>query len=67
MRKLCSEITPGMSIEKLSKISFQNGLNKPREAIGTTFLVETKTFGRWGCKVDFEKGLVSSSEYNFAD
>jgi hypothetical protein len=67
MRKVCSEISPGMSISALSAFAKEHGLNPPRQESGVAFLAESKTFGRWSCRVVLEKGVVQSAEYNFAD
>lgn len=67
MRKLCVEITPGMPFSELKELSLKRGVNAPYTESGTNFLVERKSFGRWGCKVVQESGVVKSSEYTFAD
>jgi len=67
MRNLCSEIQPGMSTQHLQEFASVNGLGpKPRES-GVSYIVESKTFGRFGCKVLVEGGVVKAAEYNFAD
>jgi len=67
VRILCSEIQPGMSIPHLREFASVNGLGpKPRES-GVSYIGETKTFGRFGCKVLVESGVVKTAEYNFAD
>ncbi|WP_256415461.1 hypothetical protein [Acinetobacter sp. 5862] len=67
MRQTCSEITSGMSVVALSAFAKEHGLNLPRQESGVIFMVESKTLGRWGCRVTLEKGMVQSAEYNFAD
>jgi hypothetical protein len=67
MRKLCAEITPGMSFASLTSLSLQRGVRVPRTDSGLVILVETKSFGRWGCEVVLENGVVKRSDYHFAD
>jgi hypothetical protein len=67
MRQTCGEITPGMSASALRTFAKEHGLNPPRQESGVNFLAESKTFGRWSCRVVLEKGVVQSAEYNFAD
>jgi hypothetical protein len=56
MRQTCSEITSGMSVVALSAFAKEHGLNLPRQESGVIFMVESKTLGRWGCRVTLEKG-----------
>jgi hypothetical protein len=67
MRAACAEIKPGVSVAELRKFAAERGLRPPRRDSGVNFLVETRTFGRYGCKVTIENGVVRASEYNFAD
>ena len=67
MRQTCGEISLGMSVAALSAFAKEHGLNLPRQESGVIFMVESKTFGRWGCRVVLEKGVVQSAEYSFAD
>ncbi len=67
MKKMCIEITPGMQFSELKALSLKWGVTAPQNDSGINYLVETKSFGRWGCKVVLEGGVVKSSEYNFAD
>ena len=56
-----------MSLAQLREFASVNGLGpKPRES-GVSYIVEPKTFGRFGCKVLVEGGVVKAAEYNFAD
>jgi hypothetical protein len=66
VRELCSEIRPGMSGTELREFAVQHGLGpRPPEA-GVAYIVESKTFGRFGCKVLLEGGVVKAAEYSFA-
>lgn len=67
MRQTCSEITPGLSASALRAFARKHGLNPPHQDSGVTFLAESRTFGRWSCRVTLDKGVVQRAEYNFAD
>ena len=62
----CAEIRPGTSIEALQEFALAHGLRAPR-GDGVNYLVETKTFGRHGCRVTVENHAVTESRYDFAD
>jgi hypothetical protein len=67
IRAVCAKIQPGMKFAQLHAFAEQHGLKKPRSETGPNFLVEAKTFGRYGCTVVMEAGAVKSVEYSFAD
>lgn len=67
VRHACAEIKPGMSVSELRSFAAEHGLRPPTRDSGVSFLVEGRTFGRFGCKVTLEGGVVHASEYNFAD
>ncbi len=67
MQQLCTEITPGLQFSALKELSLKRDVNAPYAESGTNYLVERKSFGRWGCKVVLENGVVKSSEFTFAD
>ena len=67
VRALCAEINPGMSIESLRSFAASHGLKYPSQDSGANYLVESRTFGRYGCRVDTERGLVKRSVFSFAD
>ena len=69
MTEVCTQITPGMSIDQLMKMAEEHGLG-PRHLNAEAklaYLAEARSFGRHACKVEFEVGIVKSSTYNFAD
>ncbi len=68
IKELCSQIKPDMPVSELRAFADKHGLGPhlPRES-GVNFLVESKTFGRYGCKVELMDGIVKKAEYNFAD
>jgi hypothetical protein len=67
VRALCAEISPGMSIEWLRSFADLHGLKNPPQQSGQSYLVESRTFGRYGCRVDTENGEVKYSTFSFAD
>ena len=67
LRELCAEIRPGMSFRELQDFSVQHGLHPPTNKVGMNYLVEKRTFGRYGCAVRLEDSVVKESRYNFAD
>ncbi|MBK9625062.1 MAG: hypothetical protein IPO38_11235 [Rhodocyclaceae bacterium] len=68
VRTACERITPGMSRADLAQYARTHGLAPtPTIETGTSWMVETKTYGRYGCKVLLEAGLVKQADYHFAD
>lgn len=68
IKQICSQINPGLSMSGLKDFSVNHGLNPPpnRES-GVVFMVEYKTFGRYGCQITLENGSVKKVEYTFSD
>jgi len=58
VRKLCGEMHAGMSITALNQYAKDAGLGPAARSAGTSFLVEQKTFGRYGCKIEAIDGVV---------
>ncbi len=67
IKGLCSKITQGLTIAELRMFTSKNRLGPEPKESGISFIVERKTFGRWGCKVELVNGVVVSSEYVYAD
>jgi len=67
VREVCAEIKPGMTIDALRSFAELHGLGQPSRDAGVNFLVEKKTFGRYGCAVTLESGIVRNAKYNFTD
>ncbi|MBS1197951.1 MAG: hypothetical protein H6R18_1736 [Proteobacteria bacterium] len=68
VKSVCVQIKPGMSISELNAFGIKHGLNPPTgKGSGITFMVEAKTYGRYGCKVLLESGSVKNAEYSFVD
>lgn len=64
VRNLCGKISIGMSINSLNSYAKSVGLGPSVHGSGTNFLVESKTFGRYGCEVEVDRGIVTSVKYN---
>ncbi len=67
VRALCAEINPGMSIESLRAFAASNELKYPSQDSGAHYLVKSRTFGRYGCRVDTEREVVKRAAFSFAD
>lgn len=70
VRKLCEQMPPGMTIEALLRFARANDLGPAfsvSQDSGTRYLVESGTFGRFGCRVEIGAGRVRSSAYHFSD
>lgn len=67
VRALCAEISPGMSIESLRSFAGSHGLKSAPQQSGQNYLVEARTFGRYGCRVETEHGEVKRSTFSFED
>ena len=66
LKGVCASIPNGTTFAELSNIAHDHGLNAPRAGASTTHIVETRTFGRFGCRVELEGGRVKSVAYVFA-
>lgn len=65
LRATCAQIQPGMTVDQLNQFRVDHGLGPmPPKSSGTAFLVERKTFGRYGCKVNMKDGLVTEAEFD---
>jgi hypothetical protein len=67
VRGLCEQITSGMPLAELKAFAAEYDLLPPGEETGVSIMVEQKSYGRWGCVVELEDGVVRRSEYHFAD
>ena len=66
VKALCASIPKGSTADSLAKFASLHGLSDP-SGHNPDFLVERRTFGRYGCKLHWENGVLTQSEYNFAD
>ncbi len=67
VRALCAEIPQGMSLASLREFSLSHGLAPVPYKSGVNYIVETKTFGRFGCKVTIDADVIKVVEFHFAD
>jgi len=67
MTEVCSQIKPGMNLAQLKGFAEEHGLKAPHGNSGISYLAESRTYGRYACKVVLDAGIVKSSEYNYAD
>jgi len=67
VKKLCSKIERGFKYSELVEFALKNGLGPEPKQSGLSIIVESKTFGRWGCLIELERGVVKNVEYNYAD
>jgi hypothetical protein len=67
VRALCAQFQPGLAIEQARAIASDNGMSPLPKPSGVSFVVEEKTFGRFGCKITAEGGYIKATEYHFAD
>ena len=69
MTEVCRQISPGMTIEQLTKLAEEHGLG-PRHlnaGMKLAYLGEKRTIGRHACRVELEAGIVKRAIYNYAD
>jgi hypothetical protein len=67
MKEVCGQIKPGVTFAQLKEFAEVYGLTSPQQEAGVTFLGESRTYGRFSCKVVLEAGTVKSSEFASAD
>jgi hypothetical protein len=66
VKAVCAAIPAGATLKSLTQFASSHGLSAP-SGRDPDFLVETRTFGRYGCKEHMKNGVVTQVEYNFAD
>ncbi len=64
--RVCAKLTPGMDFDAVDKIATANGMSAPQRA-STSYVVESATFGRYGCRLQFKDGSLQSSTYDFQE
>ena len=64
---VCQSLAPGMSMDELRDFAARHGLNAPRNPSGVGFMVESRTFGRYGSQLESANGRLVSAQYHFAD
>ena len=66
IKAVCAAIPAGATQEFLTQFASSHGLSAP-SGRDPDFLVETRTFGRYGCEVHLENGVVTRAEYSLED
>ena len=56
-----------MSTEALRAFAKANDLCPRAAEVGTNYLMDSKAFGRFGCKVEVDSAGVVSSQFNHSD
>jgi len=64
--RVCAMLTPGMNYDAVDRIATANGMSAPQHA-PTSDVVESATFGRYGCRLRFKDGVLQTSSYEFQD
>ncbi len=67
VKATCAAIPVGLTLQSLTQFASSHGLSAPSGRVDSEFLVETRTFGRYGCRVHMKNGVVALAEYNFED
>jgi hypothetical protein len=67
VRAACAEVEKGMPVGEAAARLASRGMGPAPKPEGTSYVVEERTFGRFGCKLTVEAGNVVSAEYSFAD
>lgn len=65
--EICAQVRPGMTLDELRRFGIRHGLVGRTVDTGVIHLVEGRTFGRYGCKIELEKGIVKASAYHVVD
>jgi hypothetical protein len=65
---LCAQIPMGQRPESANAFFKAHGFHGTlSDQDGVRYLVEIRTFGRYGCKVTVKNGVIHAAEFNFAD
>jgi hypothetical protein len=65
--QVCAQFTPGLTVAAVTRIAEAHGMNAPRSGASTDYVVESATFGRFGCKLEFKEDILQSATYDFQD
>ena len=65
VHSLCASIKQGMSLTELNTFADQHGMSPKVPGDGIRSLGEFRTYGRYGCRVDVERGVVVASDYEY--
>ncbi len=64
---VCSQFSPGIDVAEAMRVAKTNGMNSPQLVNSVAHVVETVTFGRYGCKLQFSDGRLTNATYDFRD
>jgi len=64
VRNACSEITSGMTMAQVKAIASGKGLEARAPVTGVSFVVAPETLGEFGCRLNWNSGVVASSQYD---
>lgn len=67
VRTICAGIKPGTTVSQLEQISKDNRMSKPTDHGGFGYMVERRSYGRYGCRITFSYGVVAKAEYSHQD
>ena len=67
VRTLCRSIPAGAKLDALTEFASLHGLSAPTGRSDTEYLMESRTFGRYGCEVHLKDGVVQGAEYSYVD
>ncbi len=67
VHKLCDKIAVGMTVSEVASLAREAGLGPAPKPAGVSFLVEKKTFGRYGCRVETADGIVRTSKFDVSN
>ena len=69
VRAACAAIPVGATLTQLIQVARAHGLTTPNGSYGNAVqtLTDTRSFGRYGCRVHMKNGAVALVEYDFAD
>lgn len=67
VRPICTGIKAGTTVPQLEQISKDNGMTTTTDHGGFGYIVERRSFGRYGCRITFASGVVAKAEYNHQD
>ena len=65
VQELCRAIKPGMTLAELNAFAKSAGLGPQARPNGESSLVEDRTFGRYGCRVDVRDNEVKAVRFEY--
>ena len=65
--EVCKQIVPGMPLAALATFATEHGMGPRPRDVPLIHLVESRTYGRWGCRIEMDKGVVKKATFIFND